>query len=279
MSNDPIKEELSMQEVENKLDQILDGRMFFKLSDRIFVIRESSETEKFEANMLSSKHITQLKKRSDVDLYDRALVPLKVKARCKEIGVKYANVNKRSDLMTKLFEYARSEADRNPDIASFDLMSVEGIRWYNKLRKECFTDDEMELLEEIEAIESMVEEMKIHTYEHYGDRAKSFYLMACTLEEYKDGDYHKVFRYAEEETKFGVLPVVKIRDGVEGLTETDVVLAIEKYKAFERGIEPNFLLKLLGTQNGGDSSGTQVKSVESDHLEEIPQDGQEINSD
>lgn len=270
---DVFTEELEAAAIEEALDQIIDGRMSFRVGDKIFIVREPTEVEKFESEIIGENHIHNLKENGEIKLYDSELVPVMVRQKCERLGIDYALMSERAELLQKLLNHVR---DMNKEkLAEKMGTEFEGAMWLMSVRKDCYTNDELHNLEKIEAIEAMVSKFQLKTWEHYGDRAKSLYLMACTISLFEDDkDEKPIFEFAEEETRFGKFPIVKsLIEGWKIIPE-EFSLITEKFKIFEKGVNPNFLSELSGIVTAGDLSGTLVKTAESSPSEETSQDGQ-----
>jgi len=172
---DHIVEEIEAQVIEEQLNQIIDGRMMLKLANNILVLREPSESEKYEADFFANNHVYNLKQDPKIRLYHSNLVPMLVRKECEKLGIDYSVVTKRVEITEKILKYVQ---DNKQDAEEFeDLDPFKAIKWYNKMRKESLTKQDADSLEQIEAIESMVGEYKLKTYEHYGERARIFFLM------------------------------------------------------------------------------------------------------
>jgi len=273
---DPIAEQILAESLESMLDQIIDGRMSIKIGEKILIFRESTEAEKFEAEIFGQTHSEDLKKR-EVPLYDSSLVPLMVRKRCKKYDLDYGVIANRMDIMSKMFEYIQKQTEEG-GIDPKSLQGAQAVSWYSELRKKCFSEEELMELEQIEAIEQMVSEMKLKTYEHYADRAKTYFLMARTISLFENGEDKVIFSVTEAETAYGPLPIVDVIEGFDWkMSNAEWITVVEKFNAFIKGVGPNFLSQLSGLLNVGDSSGTPVESAEPSRSKDDLQDGQEIS--
>jgi len=275
---DAVADKIEQEAIERTLDRIIDGRMSIRIADKIVVFRTPTDNEKFEADMIAQNHVEELRMRDGIKLYDAALVPMLVRKRCDAAGIDYSLVNDRAELFQKMMDkIAKLQESEEKPFKDLDNQ-LENIGWYIKLRKEIYTPEELIRLEQVEAIEQMVAEYKLKTFEHYADRARKFYLIVKVAEIFEEGEYKTAFIFKWAETAFGKLPVSDVIDKEWKLNQEDWTKVFEKFNSFMEGVGPNFMSLLSGLLPDGGESGLQAENSESPLSEEEPsQNGQPTN--